>query len=247
TLNAAATARPDALLVTPTDPNGMIAPLRSVKNNDGIPIVTVVNELAKTDGINAEVTVDNEGAGRNGAKTLAKAANGKKVTIASFGFTKGGSMASDGEIKGFEAEIRKYPNITYLGAQYVSSDTAASTTAMNAMLARQPDLFGVYAAFGESSDGILASLRQRNADVKLVAGWAAANDPTVKGMRDGEVLAINDFPFREVGKGVLDTAAQIVKGDPVHSSFKYPSVTYTKASFDDPNQAQELGAHKCPA
>lgn len=245
TLNAAATTQPDGLLVTPTDPNGLIAPLRVVKQ-DGIPVVTVVNELANTNGINAEVAVDNLAAGRTAAKLLGDAAGGQEVTIASFGFTAGGSLASDDEIKGFEEVIHTYPNVTYLGAQYVGSDPADSTQAMNGLLARQPDLFGVFTAFGESADGMLASLRQRNAKVKIVSGYGATNNATVEGMRKGDVIAIVDFPFQEVGKVAVDTIARIAKNESVPASFKYPSVTYTQASFTDPKQASELGRTKCP-
>lgn len=245
-LNAAAAAQPNGLLVTPTDPVGLMAPLRSIVRS-GVPVLTVINQLKDASGVNAEVAVDNAGAGRAAAEFLAQQAGGKPVTLASLGFTAGGSLASDDELRGFADELTTYPNVTYLGPQYVGSDAGSSTQAMNALLARQPDLFGVFTAFGASAQGVLASVRQRQTTVEIVSGYAAATDEVVTALRNGQVAAIVDFPFRQAGITAMDEIARVAKGQSVTRTTSFPSVLYNRASFDDPAQAANLGTTRCPA
>lgn len=244
TLNAAVASQPDGLLVTPTDPQGLVAPLAGTVE-DGLPVVTAINELVDASGVNAEVAVDNRAAGRAAAEFLAVEAGGEEVSVAVLTFSAGGSLAADDEWRGFEEAIGAHDNITYLGPSFVESDAASSTEAMNAILAREPDLFGVFTAFGASAQGVLASTRQRGVDPLIVSGYAASTGEVVEAMRAGEVAAIVDFPFREAGGAAMETLARVVLGEPVEERAVFDSVLYTRDSFDDPEQAANLGA-ECP-
>lgn len=204
-LNAAAATQPDALMVTPADPEGLIAPLNAIVAR-GTPVITTINELNNSSGITAEVAVDNTAAGKEAAIYMAKRAGGKKVSVAALSFQKGGSRAADDELTGFEKQIKTYPNIKYDGPSYVGNDSGASTDAMNGVLARDPKLFGVFTAFGASAQGILASTRQRDVKPVIVAGYAANTPEIVDALKHGEVAAIVDFPFRDAGKQAMDEA-----------------------------------------
>lgn len=245
-LNSVVATRPDGILISPTDAEGLIAPLAQVTER-GIPVVTAVNTLNETSGVAAQVLVDNLGAGRSAARFIAEQADGREVSVAVLSFNAGQSRAADDEWRGFEEEIANYPNVTYLGPQFVGSDAASSTEAMNALLTQEPDLFGVFTAFGASAQGILASVRQRGVEPVIVSGYAAATAEVVDALRSGEMAAIVDFPFRDVGAAAVQQSLAAATGEPVEQTVSFESILYTRDSFDDPEQAGNLGAVHCPA
>lgn len=226
-INAAVASAPSALMITPTDPNALIAPLTRIVA-DGIPVVTTINELTNAAGITAEVAVSNYSAGKLAADFIAEQADGAKVTLAALSFLAGGSLAADEELRGFEEGIAAYDNITYAGASYVDSDAASSTQAMNAVLAREPELFGVFTAFGASAQGVLASTRQRGVKPVIVSGYAANTSQIVQALGTGEVAAIVDFPFRDAGAAALSQAVMAALDLPVEKRQEYESVIYTQ-------------------
>jgi ABC-type sugar transport system substrate-binding protein len=61
------------------------------------------------------------------------------------------------------------------------------------------------------------------------------------------MAAIVDFPFRDVGAAAVQQALAAVNGETVEETVSFESVLYTQDSFDDPQQAENLGAVDCPA
>ncbi|WP_462203981.1 substrate-binding domain-containing protein [Frankia sp. CcWB3] len=158
-LNAALATSPDGLVISPTDPNAMYEPIKSVVDK-GIPVATAINNLTNTDQLTAQSLVNNEQSGAIAAKYLAEKANGKKVKVGLMTFTAGGSAAADGERHGFESEIKKYDNITYVGAQFDAGGVADTTKTAAAMLARHPDLFGVFGTETQATTGIVTAAKE---------------------------------------------------------------------------------------
>lgn len=214
-------------MVTPTDAHGLIAPLNKIVA-DGIPTVTTVNELSDASGVTAAVAVDNYSAGQRAADYMADAAAGKAVTVAAISFNAGASLAADHELKGFEDGIAKHSNIAYMGPSYVGADAASATQAMNAILARQPDLFGIFDHAGAAAQGILASTRQRGVKPILISGYAANTAEIVQALGTGEVAAIVDFPFQKAGAAALDAAVAAALHKPFEQRQAFSSVIYTQ-------------------
>ncbi len=121
----------------------------------GIPVATAINNLTNTDQLTAQSLVNNEQSGAIAAKYLAEKANGKKVKVGLMTFT-----AADGERHGFESEIKKYDNITYVGAQFDAGGVADTTKTAAAMLARHPDLFGVFGTETQATTGIVTAAKE---------------------------------------------------------------------------------------
>lgn len=245
-LNAAVAGRPDGVLISPTDPEGLYAPLKAAAGRR-IPVATVVNQLSKPDFVDTEVTVDNFGGGRAAARHLAEQAGGRAVPVSVFTFQAGGSKAADDEWKGFEEEVKKYPNLRYLGPQFIGADNqvAEATAKMNAVLSADPDLFGVFATFGFAGEGVLAAARQRGVAPVVVSAYSATTASLVEALKAGTLSAIVDYPFREAGAAAVTELANQITGKPVRKSVPFESKVYTKASFDDPAQSAALGAVSC--
>lgn len=244
-LNSVAAQKPDGILISPTDPNALYAPLKVI--NERIPVATVVNSLTNTDSISGQVLVDNYGGGQAAADYLAKLADGKKAKVGVFTFQAGGSKAADDEWKGFEAQVEKYPNFEYIGPQFQGPTSQISDAAskMNAVLAAHPDLFGMFATYGFAGQGVLTSVRQRNADVNVVSAYSATTPELVSALKSGRLSAIIDYPFREAGAAAVDQLAAKLAGEPVKPTISFSSTVYTQESFDDPKEAKNLGPATC--
>jgi ribose transport system substrate-binding protein len=249
-LNAAAASAPSGIMISPTDPNGLYAPL-GVIHGRGIPVVTTVNELANTDSINASVLVDNRGGGAAAARYLADQATesrpGQRVKVAMLTFQAGGSKAADDEWRGFEEEIARHPNVDYVGPQFLgpNDQVAKATELTNAVLSRDPDLFGMFSAFGFAAEGILAANRQRGTSPLVVTAYSATSQALVDGLRAGTVAAIVDYPFRQAGAAAVDQLVNAATGKPVEKTVPLGAVTYTRSAFDDPATAAALGPVTC--
>lgn len=244
-VNSAAAGQPDGMLISPTDPHALHAPLKVI--NADRPVETVVNALDDTSSINGQILVDNYGGGKLGADHLAKLAEGKPAEIGAFSFQPGGSKAADDELKGFEAELRKYPNLTYIGPQFQGPDAQVTDAAskMNAVLTAHPNLLGMFATYGFAAEGILTSAAQRNAAFHLVAAYSATTPQLVTALRNGNLSAIVDYPFRQAGAAAVDQLAAKLDQHPVRKTVSFPAAIYTSSSFSDPAQAKNLGPASC--
>jgi ribose transport system substrate-binding protein len=249
-LNAAAASAPSGIMISPTDPNGLHAPL-SVVHDRGIPVVTAVNELANPDSIDSAVLVDNRGGGAAAARYLAEQATatrpGERVKVSMLTFQAGGSKAADDEWRGFEEEIARHQNIDYVGAQFLgpNDQVAKATELTNAVLSRDPDLFGMFSAFGFAAEGMLVANRQRGASPLVVTAYSATSQALVDGLRAGTVAAIVDYPFKEAGAAAVDQLVNAATGKPVEKTIPLGAITYTRAAFDDPATAGALGPVTC--
>lgn len=243
-LNAALASKPDGVLISPTDPNALYAPIKAAVAG-GIPVVTADNTLINTDQLTSQSLVDNRASGTMAAAYLAKQASGRKVKVGVMSFTSGGSAAADAEWHGFEDEIKKYPNIDYIGAQFNQGGAAETTPTAAGMFARNPDLFGMFGTEGDASTGIITAAKQRGLHPLVVAGYAAQTDSLVAALKSGAVAAITDFPFRLVGVNGIDQLVNKLTGRPVDAAPSLSAVLYTKADLDKPGVVLGSAQSKC--
>src|SRR5581483_11483630 len=145
-LNAAIARHPDAIL---------IAPIRNAIKA-GIPVETVDTFITAPIAF-TNVSTDNPAGGRAAADALARAI-GKKGTVAGISVTPGIST-TDQRKEGFEQEIKKYPNIKYVGTQFDNDDETKAAQETAALLTRYPDLNGIFAMNVVSGDGVTAAVK----------------------------------------------------------------------------------------
>ncbi|WP_462185898.1 substrate-binding domain-containing protein [Frankia sp. CcWB2] len=160
-LNSVLADKPDGLMISVADANAMYAPLSKAKAQ-GIPIVTALNTLTKKDPLASEVIADEAAGGRLSAELIAKHLGIEGGKVAGLGFTPGVSTPADQRLHNFESEIKKYPNIDYLGAEITDVSPQTATVKMNAILARDPDIKAIFTSFGIAAQGAVTALSQRN-------------------------------------------------------------------------------------
>ena len=165
-LNAMIAKRPDAILIAPTDKTQLIAPLKAAVDQ-GIMVITVdtfIDDGKYQDGAGrgdfpmSYIASDNVLGGRMAARALANSIGSKgKVYVSN---TVPGVSTTDQREEGFVSEMKNYPNIQVLKTQFNDDDANKAAAQLQAVVARTPDLAGVFganlfSAIG-SADGVKA-------------------------------------------------------------------------------------------
>ena len=137
------------LITAPTDKDQMVGPLKAAYDA-GIKVITVDTFLGDGDYAKGPVKFpisyigsDNVEGGRIAARGLAKAIGGKGTVY--INSTNPNVSSVEGRVQGFkEVMAKEFPDIKVIGPDFNldSENTAAQQTA--AILARQPDLAGVF-------------------------------------------------------------------------------------------------------
>ena len=174
-LDAVIARHPDAILIAPTDKTQLIEPLRKAVAA-GIAVITVDTYIGtgryQTGSGTADfplsyIASDNILGGEIAARTLGEALGGKgKVYVSN---VKPGISTTDQREQGFKAEMQRgFPGITVLTTQFNNDDANTAASQLQAVLARNPDLSGVFganlfsalgAAQGVKSAGKLGAVR----------------------------------------------------------------------------------------
>ena len=196
-LDAVIARGPDAILIAPTDTTQMIEPLRRA-NDAGITVLTVdtfIDDGKYQDGAGdgdfpmSYIASDNVGGGRMAARFLAEAIGGEgKVYVSN---VRPGISTTDQREEGFKAEMAEnFPNVTVLDTQYNENDASLAASQFSAVLARNPDVIGVFGA------NLFSALGAGNG----VAGAGKADDVTVIAFDAPQSIVDN------ISSGLVDAA-----------------------------------------
>ncbi|MGR6916569.1 ABC transporter substrate-binding protein [[Actinomadura] parvosata] len=242
-VNSVVAGAPDAMLIAPTDVKAMIAPLTQAKqqNIKIILVDTVVED--PTIGL-SRISTDNLKGGAAAAKALSEQVGGKgKVLVIS---TDPGVSTVDARIKGFEDEIKaSHPGLTYVGVQYSHNDVGEASRIMNAALAKDADLAGVFATNLNSATGAGTALQQAGKLGKVKMVGFDAGPAQVKQLKDGVVQALIAQLPADIGAKGVEQAVAAVKGQEVTPSIPTDATIVTAANVDRPEVQKVLYKAGC--
>jgi len=241
-LDAVIARHPDAILIAPTDAHELIEPLRKAVAA-GIPVITVDlyigNGRYQMGSGNADfplsfIASDNFLGGEIAADALARAISNKgKVFVSS---VEPGISAADQRELGFKTEMKaRFPHITVLATQFNHDDANAAASQLQATLARNPDLVGVFGANLFSALGAANGVRAAGklGKVKVVAFDAP---PAIVGdLKSGLVsIAIAQHPA-EIGWFGVAAALAHLKGQSIPTVIHTGFTVITPQNVDDPS------------
>ncbi|NJP89083.1 substrate-binding domain-containing protein [Nonomuraea sp. FMUSA5-5] len=242
-VNSVVAGAPDALLIAPTDVKAMIAPLTQAKqqNIKIILVDTVVED--PTIGL-SRISTDNLKGGAAAAEALSEQVGGKgKVLVIS---TDPGVSTVDARIKGFADEIKaSHPGLTYVGVQYSHNDVGEASRIMNAALAKDADLAGVFATNLNSATGAGTALQQAGKLGKVKMVGFDAGPAQVKQLKDGVVQALIAQLPADIGAKGVEQAVAAVKGQEVTPSIPTDATIVTAANVDRPEVQKVLYKAGC--
>jgi ribose transport system substrate-binding protein len=232
-VNAVAAKKPDAVLVAPTDTKAMYAPIKQLSDN-GAKVALVDTTLDQADFAVSQIASDNEGGGKQAAKTLGELIGGSgKVFVVN---VKPGISTTDLRAKGFE-EGAKEAGLTYVGQQYDDDDPSKAAAVTKAALAKNPDLKGIFATNLFSAEGSAAGLREagKQDSVKIVSFDAGPKQ--VQDLKDGLLQALIAQKPADIGAQGVQQALAALNGDPTKPKIATGSVILNKDNLAENNDA----------
>ncbi|GLY95802.1 ABC transporter substrate-binding protein [Actinoplanes sp. NBRC 103695] len=226
--DSAVNAKPDAILIAPTDVKAMQAPLQAAAANTKIVLVDTSTEDPSY-AVSA-IASDNEGGGKAAFDAIKQLApQGGKVLAIS---VDPGISTTDARVKGFSeaaAADGKYP---YVGVQYSHNDPATAAQLVTAALQKDPDIVGVFAANLFAAQGSATGIQQAGKKGKVsVIGFDAGPDQ-VKALKDGTVQALIAQQPGYIGKVGLGEAVAALDGGQVTKKVQTGFSIITQQNID---------------
>ena len=246
-LDAVIARKPSAIVTAPTDTTQLIEPLRRA-TEQGIAVVTVdtfIDDGKYQDGAGdgdfpmSYVASDNVAGGRMAAAAMAEAMGGSGSVYVSN--VRPGISTTDQREEGFKLEMaERFPDITVLDTQYNENDASTAASQLQAVLARQPDLGGVFGANLFSALGAANGVEAADklGDITVVAFDAPTS--IVEQLKSGLVdMAIAQHPA-EIGYYGVMTAYAHLTGQSVPPMIGTGFTVITADNVDEPEVARYI-------
>jgi ribose transport system substrate-binding protein len=232
-VNAVAAKKPDAVLVAPTDTKAMFAPIKQLADN-GSKVVLVDTTLEQPDLAVSQIASDNEGGGKVAAQTLAKLIGGKgKVFVVN---VKPGISTTDARGKGFQ-EGAKAAGLQYVGQQYDDDDPAKAAAIVKSVLAKNPDLKGIFATNLFSAEGAATGIREAGKQDQVKIVGFDAGPKQVKDLQQGLVQALIAQKPADIGAQGVQQAYAALTGKPTKKQIGTGFVSLTKDNLAENRDA----------
>ncbi len=232
-LNAAIARHPDAILIAPTDKQALIAPIRRAVAAH-IPVILVDTTINTPNIAVTSISSDNIAGGQKAAIALAQAV-GMKGTVAALSVQPGVST-TDQRKQGFEAQLKKYKNIKYAGIQYDNDSATIAASKTSALLARYPDLAGIFALNTNSGIGVTNAAKSSGKAGKIKLVEFDAEPVEVQALRQGTISALVAQDPYTIGNLGVSLAFNYVKGQRsgIKKHYGTQEAIITKANVGQP-------------
>jgi ribose transport system substrate-binding protein len=228
-VNAVAAKKPDAVLIAPTDTKAMYAPIKQLADG-GAKVALVDTTLEQADFAVSQIASDNEGGGKEAAKTLADLIGGKgKVFVVN---VKPGISTTDARGKGFEAGAKE-AGLTYVGQEYDDDDPAKAAAVTKAALAKNPDLKGIFATNLFSAEGAASGIREAGKLGKVKIVGFDAGPKQVEDLKNGIVQALIAQKPAEIGADGVQQAYNALTGKPTEKQIGTGFTSITKDNLEE--------------
>jgi ribose transport system substrate-binding protein len=241
-LNAVIAKKPDAIIISPIEGQAMVPPLTRAKQA-GIKLV-----FADTTAPDASLAVsfiasDNTAGGRLAADNLAKLLGGKgKVMVEG---TVPGISSTDQRLKGFEEQIKNYPDIQYVGAQGSDADPGNAASQISTVLSANPDLAGIFAVSPIEVEGAVTALSKAGLQGKVKVVGFDTSPSILDSLQAGIVQGLVVQEPLEMGRLAIDQAVDALTGQATTPAIATPFVFLTKDNMNDPNISKYIYKTSC--
>jgi ribose transport system substrate-binding protein len=237
--------QPDIILIAPTDTQQMIAPLRRA-HDAGITVITVdtyIGDGVYQTGANdwsfpmASIASNNFEGGRIAGRALGESVGGQgKVYVAHF---RPGVSTMDEREAGFKAYVQEnFPGMEVLETQYNDNDASKAASQVQAVLARNPDLAGIFGANVFSGIGAANGVRAAGMSGKVKVCAFDAPETIIADIEGGLVdLAIAQHPA-EIGFFAVSAAVATFNGQSIPRSIATGFTVLTAENLSDPAVAK---------
>jgi len=236
-LNAVVATKPDAIMISITDPKAMVAPLLKAKNA-GIKIIGIDGDLDDKTVMSTNIQSDNLKGGALAADRLGDVMGGKGTVVTVDNAA--GSIISDDRFNGFKTEMTaKYPNMKVLDRQFSANSTDKAASIVKASVANDPTISGVYALETANTQGAATGVQQSGKKGSVHIVGYDTSDPIIAAIKAGSVDGtVAQYPLGEGVTGV-DSAITLINGGTVPRDQGEPFFMVTPANVSSA-QAQKF-------
>jgi ribose transport system substrate-binding protein len=236
-------AKPDVMFIAPNDATGMIAPLRAAKAA-GIKVGTVDTTVTDASLLSFSISTDNVAAGATAADSLAKLV-GEKGSVLLVGEQPGVTTAVQ-RAQGFRDELKKYPNIKYIGNVFTNTGGVSAISALvSAKIAATPDLVGVFALATDQSEGTNNAVRASGKVGKIKVVGFDAGPTQVQQLQQGVVQALVAQQPAQIGADAVTDSLALVQGKAIPAHTGTDAAVITADNMKDPAIAKFLYLSTC--
>jgi ABC-type sugar transport system substrate-binding protein len=219
----------NVIMLSAINSEGVKATLEECKKA-GVPVIAFNTAVKFPELVKSTVVSDNVAAGQLCAQALAKALNGKgKVVEITYSTTEVCKNRQDG----FEAELKKYPDIQIIQAKDVEkAKSDYSQPIMVDFINANPVIDGVFTINDPTARGAIAALKEagRLAKTKVVA--IDGSDEGKGFIRAGEMVASAAQDPARIGKTSVELAYKILANETVDAKVIVPMSIITKDNVD---------------
>lgn len=240
-VNAVAAAKPDALLIAPTDQSALYAPIKQIADA-GSKVVLVDTTLENDDVAVSQIATDNKAGGKEAARALAELIGGSgKVLLLGF---RAGVSTDDLRGQGFREGAEEL-GLELVGTEYSDNKPEKAASIIKAALARDPDLKGVFATNSFASEGAATGLREADAQDKVRIVGFDAGPVQVDQLRQNLVQALIAQQSAEIGRLGVEQAVNALEGRSVEARIGTGSTTITRDNMDSPEARAAMDKREC--
>jgi ribose transport system substrate-binding protein len=241
-VDAVAAAKPDALLIAPTDAKAMYTPIKQVAN-EGVKIVFVDTTLANPSMAVAQVHTDDFEGGQAAAKILYGLVGGKGKKVMLLNFIPGVST-TEARGKGFVSEAKKL-GLNVVAQQYGGQAADKSASIVEGMLARYPDLAGIFTTTDFGAEGTVTALRAADDLGKVKVVGFDASPIMVSNLKAKDIQAIVAQQARKIGQVGVQQAIRALTGKPTTKMTALPTLTVTTKNINSAKSKAVLQQLHC--
>jgi ribose transport system substrate-binding protein len=241
-LNAISARKPDVLMMAPTDTKALIGPMKQAKAR-GIKIIEVDTHVTDASISISKIASNNLQGGRDAAIALARLTGSKGEWLVMN--VKPGISTTDQRQKGFELQIKTYPNVKYLGTRFDDDDPAKAASLTTAELAAHPKMNGIFGANLFSAEGAATGVRNAGKAKQVKIVGFDAGPAQVQQLKQGLTQALVAQKPYDIGFQAVTQAVNAMTGKKVTPKIQTGLVIVTKANIGQPAVAKYLYKAKC--
>jgi ribose transport system substrate-binding protein len=223
---------PRALVVTPSG-SREIASAIAKANRAGVPVIVVdtrVDAKAAADNqleVATFIGSDNYEGGRLAGEYLAKSTGGKARVAVLEGIP--GHETGDSRLSGFRDAVKQHPGMTIVASQPANWERDLGFTVFQNMLQAHGDINALFACSDLMALGAVEAIAAagRSGSIRVV-GFDALDDAR-KMIEAGRMEASVAQSPRDMGRIAVESAARLLRGEPVPAEQKVPIALVTKS------------------
>ena len=233
-VNSVLASKPSALLIAPTDLHALFKPMDAYYKA-GIPVVSVDTTLSNQSILTAAISSDNYQGGALAADTIAKLAHDTgQVAVIN---TIKGISTTDLRQNGFLAEMKKYPNMQVVAADYDNDLPTTAEALSRSLILSHPKLVGIFGTNLYSAQGAGQGVAAAKAKGKVFVAGYDAEPAEITLLKQGVInIVVIQNPAAEGSLAVQDAYWALTgHKSMIKKSVLLPNVVATTANMNNPS------------